>query len=462
MRIGPENKLVRGVLIGLTGAIIAFILNFLGYLDSWEAKTWDWRATLMAKPGKATQDIRLILLDQKSLEWARRESNVSWPWPREFYSAVIDFCRRSKVKALAFDVLFEDPSGYGLEDDRKFGRAVAAFGHVAASVALTNQGGTSSQWPGGTPLPAFTISGFNPGRIQAEGRSNFFRRATMPIADVAQHATILSNVTQNPDADGIYRKLQVFGVFDGQLLPALGLGNYLAAKPAADMQILPGELILDEKSIPLDSNGSAILRYRGPSGTFRTYSAAAIIQSEIQIRNGQPPNISDPAAFKDKFVFFGLSAPGLYDLRSAPVAGVFPGVEIYATMLDNFLSDDFIQHTPPGVTLALIFIFALGCAFAAMYVYKPAASLTITAVAVSTPVLICLGAYRMGFWLPMVVLETSGIATIGIVLVVNYAMEGRQRRFIKSAFQHFLSPEVIEQMIKVAGRNILGCKIFRP
>ena len=456
MKVGIRNKLLRGLLAGLAGALIAFIPWAAGVMDSWEAKTWDWRATLLAKPGKATQDIRLILLDQKSLEWARRESSVSWPWPREFYGAVIDFCRRSKVKALAFDVLFEDPSGYGIEDDRKFGRAVATFGHVAASVALNNQDGTSAHWPGGTALPAFNISGLNPAQMQSEGRSNFFRRATMPIAEVAQNATILSNVTQNPDPDGIYRKLQVFGVFDGQILPALGLGNYLAAKPAADIQILPGELILDGKSIPLDSNGSVILRYRGPSGTFKTYSAAAIIQSEIQIRNGQPPNIDDPSAFEDKYVFFGLSAPGLYDLRSAAVAGVFPGVEIYATMLDNFLSDDFIQNTPPGLTIALIFIFALGCAFAAMYVYKPAASLSVTAMAVSIPVLLCLGAYHMGFWLPMVVLETAGIATIVIVLVVNYAMEGRQRRFIKSAFQHFLSPEVIEQMIAHPDRLKLG------
>ena len=447
---------MRGLIAGLAGAMIAFIPWASGVMDSWEANTWDWRATRMAKPGKATHDICLILLDQKSLEWGRQESAVSWPWPKEFYSAVVDFCRRSKVKALAFDVLFANPSGYGIEDDRNFGRAVATFGNVAASVALNNRDGSNTQWPGGTPLPGFKVSGLNQWRMHAEGKNNFFSRATMPIAEVAQNAAILSNVTQNPDPDGIYRKIQLFSVFDGQILPALGLGNYLAAKPTAMLQILPNELILDGKSIPVDSNGNAILRYRGPSGTFKTYSAAAVIQSELQIRNGRPPNISDPSAFKDKYVFFGFSAPGLYDLRSAPVAGVFPGAEIYATVLDNFLSDDFIQKTPQELTTALVFFFAFGCAFAAMYANRPAASFAVTAVAVSLPVLICLGAYRMGFWLPMVVLETAGIATIGIVLVVNFAIEGRQRRFIKNAFQHFLSPEVIEQMIAHPDRLKLG------
>ena len=142
MRFGVENKLLTGIFIGLAGAILAFIPYIFGYLDSWEEDTWDWRAKLMMKPGKATDDIVLILLDPKSLEWGRQESGVNWPWPREMYGAIVDFCRRSGVKALAFDVLFEDPSGYGVEDDRNFGQAITAFGRVAASVSFDDQEGS--------------------------------------------------------------------------------------------------------------------------------------------------------------------------------------------------------------------------------------------------------------------------------------------------------------------------------
>jgi adenylate cyclase len=425
MRIELQNKFIRGVFIGFAGALLALIPYFLGYLDSWEQRTWDWRAAFMAQPGRATDDIRLILLDGKSLDWGRKESGLSWPWPKEMYAAVAGFCHRSGAKALAFDVLFEDPSGYGIEDDRRFGQALATFGHTATSVALDDEDGSGDEhWPVGIPLPQFKVSGLRQWRLLQDRKKNAFSRATMPIAEVAQNTAVLCNVTQSPDSDGIYRKIELFGVFDGQVLPALGLGNYLAAHPGATLQIESGRVILNGNPIPVDSGGSAILRYRGPAGTYKTYSAAAVIQSEIQTLNGESPNIKDTGTFKDKYVFFGMSAKGLYDLRSAAVAGVLPGVEIYATMLDNFL--------------------------------RTSGSLAIAAIALSLPVFMSLGAYHLGYWLPVVVLEITAILTTGIGLIVSYATEGRQRRFIKNAFKHFLSPDVIEQIIADPDRLTLG------
>ncbi|MGD8520164.1 MAG: adenylate/guanylate cyclase domain-containing protein [Desulfobacterales bacterium] len=456
MRLVAENKLLHAILIGLAGAILAFIPYLMDYLDSWEEDTWDWRAKLMMKPGKATDDIALILLDPKSLEWGRQESGVHWPWPREMYGAVVDFCRRSGVKALAFDVLFEDPSGYGVEDDRNFGQAMATFGRVAASVSFDDQEGPGRHWPGDIPLPEFKVIGLKKWLQQADREHNLILRAAMPIVEVAQNAAILCNVTQNPDPDGIYRRIELFRLFDGHLIPSLGLGNYLAAHPRAAMQILAEHMILDGKSIPIDRNARALLRYRGPPGTFKSYSAAAVIQSELQIRNGQPSNINGTVAFKDKYVFFGFSAKGLYDLRVTPVADRFPGAEIYATMLDNFLSSDFMQTVPRGLSIGLIFFFAMACALSATFFNKPAGSLSVSALAILLPVLMCLSAYRLGYWLPLVVLETAGITTIGLALVINYATEGRRRRFIKKAFQHFLSPEVIEQIIAHPERLKLG------
>ena len=457
MSLGRDNRLVRGVLIGLTGAILALIPYFLGYLDSWEQRTWDWRVAFMAEPGKATDDIRLILLDGKSLDWGRKEIDLTWPWPKEMYAAVVDFCRRSGAKALAFDVLFEDPSGYGIEDDRRFGRALASFGNTATSVALDDKDGSGGEhWPAGVPLPRFKVIGLQPWQQHADQKIKAFSRAMMPIVEVAQNTAILCNVTQSPDSDGIYRKIELFGLFDDQLLPALGLGNYLAANPDATLQILFDRVILDGISIPVDRNGSAILRYRGPAGTYKTFSAAAVIQSEIQVLNAESPNINDPAAFRDKYVFFGMSAKGLFDLRSAAVAGVMPGVEIYATMLDNFLSGDFIQKAPRALSIAILFFIAIGCALATTNFSTPSVSIVIAVLALSLPVFMGLGAYHLGYWLPVVVMEIAIIVTIGIGLIVNYATEGRQRRFIKNAFKHFLSPDVIEQIIANPERLKLG------
>ena len=73
------KKLWLGMLAGIIGSALAFTLWFPGWLDTWEAKTWDWRVNLMARPGQATGKIRIILLDQNSLDWAKKENGLTWP-----------------------------------------------------------------------------------------------------------------------------------------------------------------------------------------------------------------------------------------------------------------------------------------------------------------------------------------------------------------------------------------------
>ena len=85
-----SKKGSQSLLVGMIGIFLALSIWTFGWLDVWEAKTWDWRASFLAKPGKATDDIRLILLDQNSLDWARKENGLNWPWPREIYGAIVD------------------------------------------------------------------------------------------------------------------------------------------------------------------------------------------------------------------------------------------------------------------------------------------------------------------------------------------------------------------------------------
>ena len=97
-RLIKDKKLVHGLIIGISGAVLALSLWGLGWLDIWESKTWDLRALIMAKPGKATDNIRLILLDQNSLDWAKNENGWNWPWPREIYSAILIIVSETGLK----------------------------------------------------------------------------------------------------------------------------------------------------------------------------------------------------------------------------------------------------------------------------------------------------------------------------------------------------------------------------
>ncbi|MGA8178616.1 MAG: adenylate/guanylate cyclase domain-containing protein [Desulfobacterales bacterium] len=450
------KKSIHSLIIGISGAVVALLLWRFGWLEIWENKTWDFRASVMAKPGKATDNIRLILLDQNSLDWAKNENGWNWPWPREVYSAILDYCHRNGAKAVAFDVLFTEPSIYGNEDDAALGRAIAKCGHFAGAVFLGKKTGNDKKWPPEIPAPEFKVIGLDKWLNSTNSGNIIFHRATMPIQAIALNAAVLSNVHLEPDPDGIYRSINLFCVFDQKILPTLGLGTYLAANPRVQMKIKPGRLMIDKRVIPIDRQGYTVLNYRGISGTHKAFSAAAVIQSELRILKGETPTIRDTNAFKGKYVFFGFSAPGLYDLRSSPVDGVYPGVEIQATLLDNFLSNDFMRRSTAWLTITVVFFLALACAISAAIFSSPVGSVSVGIVFFSIPILVSFGSYLQDLWFPLVVQEISVTFTIALALVVNYATEGRQKRFIKNAFQQYLSSAVIEQLIQHPERLKLG------
>ncbi len=80
--------------------------------------------------------------------------------------------------------------------------------------------------------------------------------------------------------------------------------------------------------LPTDYAGHLACNFRGPAGTFRYLSA-------IDVLNGRAN-----AALRDRLVLIGTSAAGLLDMRSTPFSSVCPGVEINATVVDNFLLAD--------------------------------------------------------------------------------------------------------------------------
>ncbi|MBF0468186.1 MAG: adenylate/guanylate cyclase domain-containing protein [Desulfamplus sp.] len=511
MRLKPfsgSREWFHGILSGVAAALIALALWHFGLLDIWEGKTWDWRESIMAKPSSATGEICLILVDQGSLDWMSQNNGLNWPWPREIYSVVVDFCKRNQAKAVAFDVLFTEPSSYGVEDDRTFGKAAADYGKVASAAFLKKLSGSHTKWPQGAGFEPIVLEGANSWLKTPAGQACLFPRAVMPIPELTATSAILCNVQQEPDPDGIYRRTRMVSFFDSKAVPSLGLGIYFAAdnelkpatvnglKPAADRDSggkitqekditkgsekkFTGEIIqhadnssgilnIANRKIPLDAKGEAILRYRGPSGTHKTYSAAAIIQSEIEFRNagGSSHNTKNQVqrqnqdnykeSFRDKYVFFSFSAPGLFDLRSSPVDSVYPGVEIQATMLDNFLAGDFIRDTPGYFVIILVLFWSVIFSVCMTFFKGVIVLLLAGTSSIVMPVGISLLAYNTGIWMPLIVIETAAVTAVLFSLGLNYVREGRQRRFIKSAFSQYLSPLFIEQLIRHPEKLKLG------
>ncbi|PID37582.1 MAG: adenylate/guanylate cyclase domain-containing protein, partial [Proteobacteria bacterium] len=105
-----RRKLLQSGLLAVTATVLVAGLVAPGALDRWENSTWDWRARMRASRAAKTARpdsaaICLILMDQQSLDWGRKTNSLPWPWPREVYAPLIQFCRRGGARDLAFDVV---------------------------------------------------------------------------------------------------------------------------------------------------------------------------------------------------------------------------------------------------------------------------------------------------------------------------------------------------------------------
>jgi adenylate cyclase len=451
---GIPRKVLRGLLVGTAGAAAALALWLPGALEKFEARTWDLRAQLFARPGKATGDIALILLDQKSLDWGQKENGLSWPWPRELYAVVADFCRQGGAKALVLDVLYTEPSAYGVSDDEAFGRAVAEYGGVVGAVFVGE--GTRSSWAESAVHPKLAIDGLEAWRAREKPRRQSWPLAAFPIPELAGSARLLANVNLDADSDKVYRRAQLFTTFDGRVLPSEALAAWLVGQGGESaLAIEPGRFTVGGRVVPIDSDGRAILRFRGPTLTHSNYSMAAIVQSELQIREGTTPAI-DPSELRGKYVFLGFSAPGLFDLKPTPMTGAYPGVEINATMLDNLLSGDFMRPVPLAAGIVLLVLLCAGAGIAVSSVTRAGWSVLVYVLFLLAPPALGIGGYAAGFWVELMALEAGVLVALVGGSLANYATEGRQKRFIKGAFKQYLSHAVIEQFLDHPERLALG------
>jgi adenylate cyclase len=447
------KKGLTGLALGLIACVVAFLLWYQGALAGFEHATWQWRVAHFARPAPATSQMRIIALDQKSLDWGRRENGLSWPWPREAYATVLAFCKRAGVRVVAFDVLFSEPSLHGVADDQALAQAMRENGPVVLSYTLAPPG---EEQGGDGPRPsALAISGFS--QWLAGSRGPVLPQAvTMPVAELAESSAMLANISNRPDPDGVFRRAPLFVNLAGQPVPSLALAAYLAGAPGpVPLSLGKNHLQVGALGVALDEAGQAILNFRGPSRTVPTLSLAAVVQSELQLEAGETPVI-DPAEFKDAYVFLGMTAPGLYDLRAIPMDGVYPGVEIHATMLDNLLSQDFLRDSPIWLAAALTLFFGMLASVAILFCRNAWHSSLAFVLLLPLPFGAGFIAYGQGVWLPVGVQAAAVLLALISGVVFNFATEGRKKRYIKRAFSQYLHPTVIDQLVNNPERLRLG------
>jgi adenylate cyclase len=444
------KSLTQGSLIGLAGGAAALLLAALGLLNWIENPSWDARVQLFARPSPCCDQIRLIFLDQTSLDWGKDVNKWSWPWYREVYAGILSFCRRGGAKAVAFDVLFSEPSSSGALDDAALASSVSQTPGFVAAATFSTQQGMLRRIPANLALRTPTVGGLAEWSKTPAGLSLAAPLASLPIPEIAGGAALVGNVSTSLSGDTVIRRMVPGKLFDGRFFPSLGLAAYLVARPKAKLRLSGNDLWVDGRRVPMDDRGEVILRYRGPSQTHKTVSVQAVLQSQVRLEEGGRP-VLDPSFFRDAYVFFGLTAPGLHDVKASPTSTdenrAYPGVEVQATFLDNLLADDFIRPAQQAAWVGLTLVLAIVAGLLGR-MSRTGWQTALTFSLLPVPFAAGAAAYADGFWLPV------APATVGVALalvstaVLNYALEGRQKRFIKGAFRQYLSPAVIDRLVQ--------------
>jgi adenylate cyclase len=212
----------------------------------------------------------------------------------------------------------------------------------------------------------------------------------------------------------------------------------------------------DTYTIPVDKNGKALVHFRGDLKRYTPYYADEILQSFEAYRKGEEP-ILGPENFQGKYIFFGYYAPGLFDTCSNPIDSVYPGVGMHITMLDNILQQDFIRESPLWIDIMIMLAAVVLINLLVLYSgHIPAAVgggilifITVAGLGVYTY-------YVANLWIPVVAPMVGILLAFLTSTLYNYATEGSQKRFIKSAFSQYLSPSVIDQLLANPERLSLG------
>lgn len=392
----PRLRLFIAVVSGL---LFAGILFLSGAMAGIERGLYDMEARADARGGStaggiAPGQVELIYIDQYSLGWVEENLGLAWPWPREIYGIIASFL--SETKAQAFDILFSEASSYGPEDDASCAASMDEAGNVVIAKATE------------------TIDSTGAGRY-----------SSLPTTNVD-----FGRVIALVDPDGILRRYELRGgAKEG--MPSLGL-----ALLERGGEVLP--------ALPKDR---VYLRFYGASPTLPARNAAEILASAISLREGRQPQV-DPGLYKGKYVIIGFSAAGLLDRQAVPTDRAMPGAEIHATFVDNLLRGQLLSPLPAAFDISIILLFALAAAWASSCLKKPALLAAGASLAIIIPPAAGFVFYRAGFVASAGFGMSAGFFSYAAGIILSYVSEGRNRAFLRRSFSQYLSPPVIEALLK--------------
>jgi adenylate cyclase len=151
--------------------------------------------------------------------------------------------------------------------------------------------------------------------------------------------------------------------------------------------------------------------------------------------------------FRDKIVFVGVTAAGLFDVFETPFArGKMPGIQIHAAVADDILSSRFMRPAGGAARVFIVLVCALAVGVIATLIpaWYAAAATIILAAALAW---ISTAAFGGGLWINL----SQPVLAMALALFggvsYQYFVEGREKRQVKRLFGRYVSKDIYDQLV---------------
>lgn len=399
----------RPLLLPLLGLLIAAILlGSTGFLQITDNRVGDWLLQQAAQERVPPDNIVLVNIDQKSLE-AMNEVAGTWPWPRAVHAELIEGLERYPIKAIVFDILFNEADTFRPDSDALLQDTAKNYRNLFFPSLLLKDGQ-------GAPLSALPAS-FSATRT-ASANPNAHAPLLMPLV-LAPENWQGGLINFEADSDQHGRFARVFHSREGWQLPSL----------SAQVAQFSGATLPNRERIRLHW-------YREPPRTISysdLFSALENEQSELA------------QSLSNKIIIIGTTAPGLNDFRPSPLGALTPGVEILSTAIANFLKADALHDVPTRWPLTLLLMAGLLLAF-----HQRKSPFLTGTLLFSVSAAVFLGAYsftRFNFYAPIGAALLLAWLAFAFFTLEAVLRERREREATIGLFNRFLDPRVVQDLV---------------
>jgi adenylate cyclase len=392
---------------GVAAAAVAVALAAPGLLDSYKNgllesyelalldRFFEYRGTRAP-----TAPIVIISIDEASLV----EVNQPWPFPRATHARLIDAVVAGNPLAIGVDLIFDQPSAFGADDDAALGAAVARAGNVVlvAAPVTDHQGFITRQIP------------------------------NLPVAAVRRGAAVMAALNLTHDQDSKVRRAPQRVSTGVEELPGFALAlHQLVAKADLAAAALPS---VDE----------VIINFNGPPRTFPWVSYYRVVTGEVA-----------PDSFRGRIVLIGPTSEPMHDVFATPFTrggNLMPGVEIHANALETYLTGTRLRAVPPATSAALAAVAALLAAALVVRLHALKALAVVALLWAVGMVAAYVAFVTAHVWLRALA-PTVGLALgYGVTVVDHFVREQRERRRLAQ----FFSPEVLREVVRHRHEHSLG------